>query len=337
MSEYTFIDLFCGIGGFRMAFESQGARCVFSSDIDEYAAKTYEANFGEKPQGDITKIKSGDIPGFDILCAGFPCQPFSYAGLRQGFGDPARGTLFFEIKRILTEKRPKMFLLENVKGLVSHRKGETLKVITDTLTSLDYDIHWKVLCSLDYGLPQKRERWYCAGFDKKTDFEFPRPLGTKPKLWQIIDLGDNDPKLRLSDFEIARIKYHFANCKERGQRVRHENTNGETDSVRSRMGVYSYQKPDGTLRFHQGDKRKSLIQEAYYVCLDTYAPSIIAARAPKLWDIGRRVSVKEAAMLQGFPEDFKFPVSDHQAYKQLGNSVSVPVVALIADRMIKSY
>ena len=309
---------------------------MFSSDIDNFAQQTYCANFGEKPVGDITKVTAADIPSFDILTAGFPCQPFSYAGLCQGFEDQTRGTLFFDICRILAYHKPKMFFLENVKGLVSHKQGETLKVIVENLKELGYDIHWKVLSSLDYGLPQKRERWYCVGFDKKIDFEFPKPFGTAPALREIIDLKENNPSLKLTKFEMDRIKFHFANC-DKQERVQHDNSKYEPNTKKGKYGIFSYQKPDGSLRFHVGDAAKTQIQEAFYACLDTYAPTIIAGRTPKLWDIGRKLSVLEAKRLQGFPDDFKFPVSDNQAYKQLGNSVSVPIITLIAKAMIKAY
>lgn len=335
-NSLKFIDLFCGIGGFRLAFEKQGAKCVFSSDIDPFAQKTYKENFNEIPVGDITKVEAKDIPQFDILAAGFPCQPFSYAGLCQGFEDQTRGTLFFDICRIISFHKPKMFFLENVKGLVSHKNGETLKIILDNLSKLGYDVHWKVLSSLDYGLPQKRERWYCVGFDKKIDFTFPKPLKTNPTLRDIIDLSDNTPSLKLSDFEMSRIQYHFANC-DKMERVEHDNSKYEPNTKKGKYGVFSYQKPDGSLRFHVGDTAKTQIQEAFYACLDTYAPTIIAGRTPKLWDIGRKLSVLEAKRLQGFPDSYRFPVSDNQAYKQLGNSVSVPVITLIAEAMINAY
>lgn len=335
-TQYKFVDLFCGIGGFRLAFEKQGCKCVFSSDIDEFAQQTYYDNFNEKPVGDITKVEASDIPSFDILTAGFPCQPFSYAGLCQGFEDQTRGTLFFDICRILAYHKPKMFFLENVKGLISHNQGETLKVILQNLKELGYDIHWKVLCSLDYGLPQKRERWYCVGFDKKIDFHFPTPINKKTTLRDIIDMNDNNPSLRLTKFERERIQFHFDNCKN-SERVKHDNSKYAPNTKKGKYGVFSYQKPDGSLRFHVGDAAKTQIQEAFYACLDTYAPTIIAGRTPKLWDVGRKLSVLEAKRLQGFPDDFRFSVSDNQAYKQLGNSVSIPVITLIAKEMINSY
>lgn len=333
---FTFIDLFAGIGGFRIAFERQGAKCVFSSDIDVFAQQTYYDNFNEKPHGDITKIDEKDIPCFDILAAGFPCQPFSYAGLCQGFEDQTRGTLFFDICRILKYHKPKMFFLENVKGLVSHNGGNTLRIILDNLRNLGYDVHWKVLSSLDFGLPQKRERWYCVGFDKKVDFTFPKPFNTKPILRDIIDINDNNPALKLTKFEMDRIAYHFANC-QATERVQHDNSKYNPLTKKGKYGIYSYQKPDGSLRFHVGDLAKTQIQEAFYACLDTYAPTIIAGRTPKLWDLGRRLSVLESKRLQGFPDDFIFTVSDNQAYKQLGNSVSLSVITLIAEKMIKTY
>lgn len=334
--KYKFIDLFCGIGGFRIGLERNGGKCVFSSDIDSFAQQTYHDNFGETPVGDITKVKAKDIPSFDILAAGFPCQPFSYAGLCKGFEDQTRGTLFFDVCRILAYHKPKMFFLENVKGLVSHNKGKTLRVILENLKELGYDVHWKVLSSLDFGVPQKRERWYCVGFDKKVDFEFPKPLGTTPTLRDIVDINDDNPSLKLTKFEMDRIKYHFAHCKEQ-ERVQHDNSKYAPNTKKGKYGIFSYQKPDGSLRFHVGDAAKTQIQEAFYACLDTYAPTIIAGRTPKMWDLGRKLSVLEAKRLQGFPDDYVFTVSDNQAYKQLGNSVSVPVIEAIARNMIEAY
>ncbi|MBQ8721350.1 MAG: DNA (cytosine-5-)-methyltransferase [Paludibacteraceae bacterium] len=334
--QYKGIDLFCGIGGFRLAMEENGVKCVFSSDIDEFAQKTYEANFGEKPSGDITKIKAENIPSFDILTAGFPCQPFSYAGLCAGFEDQTRGTLFFDICRILSYHKPKMFFLENVKGLVSHKNGETLKVILANLKDLGYDVHWEVLSSLDYGLPQKRERWYCVGFDKVVDFKFPIKSKIRSVLRDIIDVSDHRESLKLSKFELDRINYHFIHCKEQ-ERVQHDNSKYAPNTKKGKYGIFSYQKPDGSLRFHVGDEAKTQIQEAFYACLNTYAPTIIAGRTPKLWDIGRKLSVLESKRLQGFPDDFIMPVSDNQAYKQLGNSVSVPIIREILKNMIYYY
>ncbi|MFV0398939.1 MAG: DNA cytosine methyltransferase [Bacteroidales bacterium] len=330
------IDLFCGIGGFRLAMEENRVKCVFSSDIDVFAQQTYKSNFGDMPSGDITRIEVKNIPAFDILTAGFPCQPFSYAGLCEGFEDQTRGTLFLDICRILAHHKPKMFFLENVKGLVSHKNGETLKIILANLKDLGYDVHWKVLSSLDFGLPQKRERWYCVGFDKSVDFKFPEKFDQRPVLRDIIDIEENATSLMLTKFEKDRIDYHFANCHKQ-ERVQHDNSKYKPNTKKGKYGIFSYQKPDGSLRFHVGDIAKTQIQEAFYACLDTYAPTIIAGRTPKLWDIGRKLSVLEAKRLQGFPDDFKMPVSDNQAYKQLGNSVSVPIIKLIMKNMIYFY
>lgn len=330
------IDLFCGIGGFRIAMKQNNIECVFSSDIDLYAQKTYFENFGDIPEGDITKIKASSIPSFDILTAGFPCQPFSYAGRNEGFEDKTRGTLFYDICRILKYHKPKMFLLENVKGLKSHNKGQTLRTIESTLEKLGYNIQWKILNSYDFGLPQYRERWYCVGFLKPVYFEFPEGKKDKPTLRKIVDINENSPKLRLTDFEIERIEHHFKNAKQ-VSRVQHDNSKYHPKTKKGKHGIYSFQKADGSLRFHIGDFAKTQIQEAFYSCLDTYSSTIIANRVPKLWDIKRKLSVKEAAQLQGFPKRFKFPVSDTQAYRQLGNSVSVPVIQAIIQNMLYFY
>ncbi len=329
--------MFCGIGGFRLAMKENDVECVFSSDIDTFVQKTYEANFQEVPVGDIKKVEAKDIPNFDILTAGFPCQPFSYAGGKKGFEDQTRGTLFFDICRILEYHKPPMVFLENVKGLVSHKEGETLATIIENLKNLGYYPHWKVLCSLDYGLPQKRERWYCVAFRENIPFEFPEPCGgPTPKLRDIVDLSDNNPSLKLTDFELERIDYHFKMAKP-GDRIQHDNSKYEPNTKKGKYGVFSFQKPDGSLRFHVGDVAKTQIQEAFYSCLDTYASTIIANRTPKLWDIRRKLSVLESKRLQGFPDDFIMPVSDCQAYKQLGNSVSVPIIKAIMKRMIETY
>ena len=335
-TSFTFIDLFAGIGGFRLAMQKLGGRCVFSSEWDDAAKQTYFENYGEVPFGDITKPETKDlIPrNFDVLCAGFPCQPFSYSGQKLGFKDKTKGTLFFDVCEILKERQPKAFFLENVKGIVSHENGKTIETIRTILTEeLGYDIHECVLCSLDFGLPQKRERWYCVGFKKNTPFEFPKGTKKEAVLRDIIDLDDDDPSLVLPKFELDRIKYHFDHADE--VRVKHDNSKYAPNTKKGKYGVYSFQKADGSLRFHVGDPAKTQIQEAFYSCLDSYASTIIANRTPKLWDIGRKLSVRESARLQGFPDEFKIPVSAAQAYKQFGNSVSVPVLTEIVRCMIK--
>ena len=334
--KYKGIDLFCGIGGFRIAMEDNNVECVFSSDNDKFAQQTYEANFREIPTGDIKQVKEEDIPNFDILTAGFPCQPFSYAGEKLGFNDEVRGTLFFDICRILEYHKPAMVFLENVKGLKSHNDGQTLHTILESLKKLGYFPHWKILSSLDYGLPQKRERWYCVAFRKDVEFIWPEPIIGNPTLRDIIDLNEDNPSLAIPKFELDRIDYHFSNAKP-GDRIQHDNSKYAPNTKKGKYGIYSIQKPDGSLRFHVGDHAKTQIQEAFYSCLDTYAPTIIANRTPKLWDIRRKLSVLESKRLQGFPDDFIIPVSDAQAYHQLGNSVSVPIIKRIMKNMIDTY
>lgn len=334
--KFTFIDLFAGIGGFRLAMQKLGGRCVFSSEWDDAAKQTYFENYGEVPFGDITKPETKALipPKFDVLCAGFPCQPFSYSGQKLGFKDKTKGTLFFDVCEILKERQPQAFFLENVKGIVSHENGKTIETIRSILTEeLGYDIYECVLCSLDFGLPQKRERWYCVGFKKETKFEFPVGTSKGAVLRDIIDLDNDDPSLALPEFELDRIKYHFEHADE--IRVKHDNSKYAPNTKKGKYGVYSFQKPDGSLRFHVGDPAKTQIQEAFYSCLDSYASTIIANRTPKLWDIERKLSVRESARLQGFPDEFKIPVSAAQAYKQFGNSVSVPVLTEITRCIIE--
>lgn len=335
-SKFTFIDLFAGIGGFRLAMQNLGGRCVFSSEWDDAAKQTYFENYGEVPFGDITKPETQALipEKFDVLCAGFPCQPFSYSGQKLGFKDKTKGTLFFDVCEILKEKQPQAFFLENVKGIVSHEKGKTIETIRSILTDeLGYDIHESVLSSLDFGLPQKRERWYCVGFKKKTEFKFPKGTSKGATLRDIIDMDNNDSSLVLPKFELDRIKYHFEHADE--IRVKHDNSKYAPNTKKGKYGVYSFQKADGSLRFHVGDPAKTQIQEAFYSCLDSYASTIIANRTPKLWDIERKLSIRESARLQGFPDDFRIPVSNAQGYKQFGNSVSVPILTEIARNLTK--
>ena len=341
LSGLRFIDLFAGIGGFRLAGEENGMRCVFSSEIDKYACEVYKMNFGDMPSGDITEIEADDIPDFDVLFAGFPCQPFSYSGQLQGFEDETRGTLFFDIVRILKAKQPKMFLLENIKGLKSHNKGETMSIIIEQLEALGYRVEWRILDSLHYGVPQSRERWYCVGFkdaESSINFNFPEPDLDRVTIRSIIDFEENNNNsLKLSDFELSRINHHFDVCAiddDQQIRVEHDNTKYESNTKKGKHGVFSYLKPDKSLRFHVGDYAKTQIQEAYYCNLDSYTPSIIASRAPKLWDMKRYLSDRECARLQGFPEKFKLSNSTAQAKKQLGNSVTVPVVSKIIKNML---
>ena len=329
-----FVDLFAGIGGFRLVLESFKANCVFSSEVDKNARETYKLNFQEYPSGDITQIQAKDIPKFDILTAGFPCQPFSYAGKLEGFEDKTKGTLFFEVVRILKHHKPQMFLLENVKGLKSHNKGETLKIIVEQLRHIGYTIYWKILDSLDFGLPQQRQRWYCVGFLEPIHFVFPQGKKEITPLRTIINFDEDDEKLKLSEREKKRIRFHFERCPVDcvpQQRIEHDNSKYAPHTKKGKHGVFSYLKPDKTLRFHVGDYAKTQIQEAYYCTLDSYSPAIIKARAPKLWDLERHLSVLECQRLQGFPDQFKF---GSKAREHLGNSISIPVVKAIVDQML---
>ncbi|MCY1689590.1 DNA (cytosine-5-)-methyltransferase [Exiguobacterium sp. SL14] len=192
MKKYKFIDLFAGIGGMRLAFTDENSECVFSSEWDRFSQQTYEANFGEKPQGDITLIPESEVPNHNILIAGFPCQPFSNIGKREGFSHKTQGTLFFDVLRILKEKRPESFLLENVVGLLTIQKGETFRVIQDALLEIGYSVFYKVLDSVDFGIPQNRKRIYIVGFRNDLeikDFDFPQGTSNKEPINKYIEWG----------------------------------------------------------------------------------------------------------------------------------------------------
>lgn len=335
--DFKFIDLFAGIGGIRLAAQRNGGVCVFSSEFDSYAQKTYKLNHGDLPFGDITKIDEKSIPEHDLLLAGFPCQPFSYAGKCEGFEDQTRGTLFFDVLRILEAKKPKFALLENVKGFKSHDNGKTMSIALKALEEAGYKPFWTILNSYDFGVPQYRERWYCVAIRKDIDsseFKFPENKDRTTTLRDIVDIDVDDKTLNLSTFELERINYHFE-YNHVNERVEHDSSMYARNTKKGKHGVFSYLKTDGSLRFHVGDVAKTQIQEAFYACLDTYAPTIIANRVPKLWDIKRKLSVREAGRLQGFPDNFEFNVSNSQAYKQLGNSVTVTVLFEIINEIMK--
>lgn len=309
-SKFTFIDLFAGIGGIRLGFESVGGSCVFSSEWDKAAQTTYAANFGEKPHGDITKINAYDIPKFNILLAGFPCQPFSNAGLKKGFED-TRGTLFFDIARIIKHHKPEVVFLENVKSLASHDKGNTLKVITQTLKNLNYNVFHKVLNAKDFGLPQNRARIYIVAFsnDIKTadnknitlDFDFPQPPMQQVKVGDILDTKV-DSKYTISDKlwsgHQRRKLEHAQKGNGFGYSLFNENST-YTSTISAR-----YYKDGSEILIEQNDKNP------------------------------RKLTPTEARRLQGFPDTFIIPVSDCQAYKQFGNSVAVPVIKALAREIV---
>jgi DNA (cytosine-5)-methyltransferase 1 len=307
MKFYTFIDLFAGIGGMRLALEANGGKCVFSSEWDKNAQKTYFENFGEVPHGDIAQIKEVDIPKHDILVAGFPCQAFSIAGARKGFED-SRGTLFFEVARILKSHRPSVFLLENVKGLVSHNKGETFQVIVRTLKELDYNVFWRVLNAVDYGVPQNRERIYIVGFDKRKfkniDFNF--PLGTGPKI-KVEDLLDRNVSEQFYYDKFAMYEQLKKEMVKEGvmyqwrRKYVRENKSNVCPTLTANMGTGGHNVP-----------------------------------LVKIGDRIRKLTPKECLRFQGFPPNYKLPeyLSNPCLYRQIGNSVVVPVIQRIAEKIV---
>lgn len=309
--SFKFIDLFCGLGGFRLAFEKMGGTCVFSSDIDEAVQKTYAMNFGEIPKGDITKIDACDIPDHDILCAGFPCQPFSMAGLRLGFED-TRGTLFFEVARILKEKQPKAFILENVKGLTNHDSGKTLQVMINTIKEIGYDYKYEVLNARHYNVPQNRERWYCIGIKKDSginidDFYFPEPIELTTKLSDIIEQN-----IDTKDYIISET------CK------RNIETHIEKKSIKVNEFTLAYDIRPSRCHFVTGD---------YSNCL-TAKMGTGGSNVAVVIEQNRKLTQRECLRLMGFPENYKIG-KGYQAYKQIGNSVAVPVIYELAKELVK--
>lgn len=297
--DYKFIDLFAGIGGIRLGFQEYFGECVFSSEWNKYASMTYEANFNHKPAGDITQIDPQEIPSFDILLAGFPCQPFSMAGLKKGFED-TRGTLFFYIAKIIDYHKPKIVFLENVKALKNHDKGRTYKVIENTLQNLGYNVHTKIINAKDFGVPQNRERIYIVCFLEKLNFEFPKVKSIHTRVGDILE-HNVENKYTISDKLWAGHQRRKEEHKQKG--------NGFGYSLFNHNSLYT-----------------STISARYY----KDGSEILIEQKEKN---PRKLTPREAAKLQGFPDDFIIPVSDNQAYKQFGNSVSVPVIKAIANQI----
>jgi DNA (cytosine-5)-methyltransferase 1 len=300
-SQLKFIDLFAGIGGMRLAFESTGASCVFSSEWDKYAQKTYEANFGEIPDGDITKINAVEIPKFDILLAGFPCQPFSSIGKREGFEHKTQGTLFYDVARIIDHHKPRAFLLENVAGLLTHDDGRTFTTIISTLLELGYVVEYKILDASDFGVPQKRARIYIVGFRKSkvrtVDFDFPRPKNKKVGIGKFIENGRTD----------LSISKHL-------------------------QKVYIYKLDDSRPEIISPESDfpvKTLV--ASYHKIQRLTGTFVADGPTGL----RLLSENECKAVMGYPKSFIIPVSRTQMYRQFGNSVAVPVVRAVAKAMVK--
>jgi len=306
-SEYPkpmkFIDLFCGIGGFRYAsgraFKNLGieGKCVFSSDIDKYAQEAYAANFGEKPVGDITKVDEKSIPDFDILFGGFPCQAFSICGLMKGFEDKTRGTLFFDIARILKEKQPQAFVLENVKNLASHDGGRTLQTILETLRDeLGYHVDYHLLNALDFGLPQKRERIIIVGSKKPFKMDWNFDVKHKKTLDDILE--KNVDKKHYASPEIV-AKRKAMHTPKTTPSIWHENKSGNVSS-------YPY-----SCALRAGASYNYLLVNGE-----------------------RRLTPREMLRLQGFPDDFKIVVSDCQTRKQAGNAIPIDMVSMVMERFI---
>ena len=300
-----------------MGFEmTQRVRSVFSCEIDPHAARTYQANHGDDPLSDITAINPNKIPNLDILLAGFPCQAFSIAGRKGGFED-TRGTLFFNVAEILKIKKPRAFLLENVKGLTMHRGGKTLSTILNVLKTLGYNVKWEILNSKDFGVPQNRERIYIVGFKKSANlFTFPS-IEKTTKLKKILEYQPVSPKFYLSRRYYDTLKKH---------RKRHEDKgNGYGYMVLDTDGVANAIVVGG-----MGRERNLIVDKKVknHSEFRTYPKQINR-------DFVRSLTPREWARLHGYPDSFKFPVSDTQAYKQLGNSVTVPVIHSLAKRIIR--
>lgn len=300
--EFTFIDLFAGIGGTRLGFESAGGKCVYTSEWDPHAQKTYEANFGEKPDGDITKVKIDDIPNFDVLLAGFPCQPFSSIGKRAGFMHKTQGTLFYEVARIIEGKRPKAFLLENVQGLLTHDKGNTMSTILEVLAELDYDVQYKLINAADFGVPQMRRRVYIVGIDRRLKGIDPSSF-TFPK-------GDPNKHVDIGDYIESGVEGY--DISERLQKN------------------YLFKLDDGRPKILTKDTKgpaKTLV--ASYHKIQRLTGTFVKDGPTGL----RLYTANECKALMGFPNTFKIPVSRTQMYRQFGNSVVVPVIKQVAKEM----
>lgn len=321
---FSFIDLFAGIGGFRLALQALQGVCVFSSEWDEQAQKTYFANYGEVPCGDIRveEVKQRIPEGFDVLCAGFPCQAFSVAGRRLGF-DETRGTLFFEVADILNRYRPRAFFLENVKGLISHNRGRTLATILNVLREdLGYYVpEPQVINAKDFGLPQNRERIFIVGFKEEAAFarfSYPQPLNTKVVFGDVKEEQEVSVKYYLSTQYIAALKAH---------KERHEaKGNGFGYEI-----IHDDEVANAVVCGGMGRERNLVVDTR----LTRFAP-VTRIKGEVNREGLRRMTPREWARLQGFPDSFRIVVSDTAAYKQFGNSVAVPAVGAVARQLIEA-
>lgn len=311
-----FIDLFAGIGGFRVALEKAGATCVFSSEINRYALQVYKANFNEDASGDITQIKEEDIPAHDVLCGGFPCQAFSTLGMKKGFSD-TRGTLFFDVARIAKHHKPKVIFLENVPGLLSHDKGNTFETIVNTLTNLGYKVNWKVLEATMFGVPQKRRRIFIVAVrnDIKKEFVFPTGSLTDKTMKDVMETNVD------ANYFISEDRYERIASLKKNSISRYDKFIISPDDYAHALLAVDYEAnllvddsaPTGTFYNKQAKTKKAGYKNAAIINQHHL----------------RRLTPHECKRLQGFPEKFKMPVSNKQAYFLLGNAVPVPMVAAI--------
>lgn len=304
MKEFKFIDLFCGLGGFRIAMEDIGGKCVFSCDNNKEVCKIYKDNFDEDPYGDIKEVKENDIPRFDVLCAGFPCQPFSIAGKRMGFND-SRGTMFFEVARIIKHNKPKIAFLENVSGIVSHDSGRTIKVVTNTLEELGYVVNTKIMNAKDYGIPQNRNRWYCVAIRKdiyKNNFLFPQKCDLKYALEDIIT-SENQKGYESSPTAISNINRFIEKYK-----------------ATNRYNADKYLIAN-EIRASKCNFRSDGISPCLTAKMGTGGNNI-----PVVVKYGRKLTEKECLKIMGFPEKYKIRKNNMQSYKQIGNSVVIPII-----------
>ena len=323
MKKFTFIDLFSGIGGFRLAMQNLGGKCVFTSEWDKDAKRTYKANFGERPFGDITKEETkGFIPdGFDLLCAGFPCQAFSIAGKRGGFED-TRGTLFFDVAEIIKRKQPKAIFLENVKGLRNHNGGKTLATILNVLRNdLGYFVpEPQIINAKDFGVPQNRERIYIVGFHPSTNvttFNYPKPLDKKVTFADIKEKEVPATKYFLSTQYVQTLVNHKARHEGKG--------NGFGYAI-----IPDNEIANAVVCGGMGRERNLVLDHR----ITDFTPTTHIKGTVNREGI-RKMTPREWARLQGFPDEFLIPVADASAYKQFGNSVAVPAIQATANEILK--
>lgn len=317
--NFTFIDLFAGIGGFRIALESFGGKCVFSSDWDKDSQIVYEANFGEKLWGDITKIDAKDVPPHNVLCAGFPCQAFSISGKQKGFED-ARGTLFFDIARVVKHHKPEVLFLENVKNFAKHDNGKTLQTVISVLDEIGYNVFHQVLNASYYGVPQSRKRVYFIGFRKDLgikQFDFPKPNFKPIKLREILQSNSKARKYIIKRKDI-KIDQNVAKMR--------KNLFGEYPLSPIQIGTIN--------KGGQGERIYSV--DGHAITLSAYGGGAASKTGAYLVNgVIRKLTPYECSLLMGFPRRFKIPENDNQAYKLFGNSVVVPVLKRIFKEVVK--